>query len=409
MTRVLPKPSGPYSVGCFDVSTKCGEDRCLFRLYYPTKTQDATSNENPLWLPCKEYANGFTSFVNIPSFSWLFGWFFSSSRIPVSWNGDLQMPKSVEKLPVVLFSHGLGGIRTTYSNVCTDLASYGALVASIEHSDKSASATYYLEEKVDLESGDSEKVVEKKWLPFHKVSGGEPAEHEYRNKQVRHRAAECCKTLDILQLLNEGKLETVEGNEKLHQFKNALDLEKCAVLGHSFGGGTAVAALSMDNRFKVGIGLDSWMYPLDKTMYTNINPVPFLFINTETFQWPSNVAKMRKLDSNTFNIEAQREIITLVGSCHHSQCDFPLLLRSHFFSKSIKISGTADPVGVAKLNNEIIRAFIGKHLRLEFGRDLESLIQENEDAIIRGSNLKLDESKIEESKEALRELKKNKL
>ncbi len=36
-------------------------------------------------------------------------------------------------LPVVVFSHGLGGMRTTNSAVCCDLASYGFLVASVEH------------------------------------------------------------------------------------------------------------------------------------------------------------------------------------------------------------------------------------------------------------------------------------
>ena len=36
-------------------------------------------------------------------------------------------------LPVVVFCHGLGGMRTTNSAVCCDLASHGFLVASIEH------------------------------------------------------------------------------------------------------------------------------------------------------------------------------------------------------------------------------------------------------------------------------------
>ena len=35
--------------------------------------------------------------------------------------------------PVVLFSHGLGGMRTTYNGICSDLASHGYVVASVEH------------------------------------------------------------------------------------------------------------------------------------------------------------------------------------------------------------------------------------------------------------------------------------
>jgi len=36
-------------------------------------------------------------------------------------------------LPVIVFSHGVAGMRTTYSAVCCDLASHGYLVAAVEH------------------------------------------------------------------------------------------------------------------------------------------------------------------------------------------------------------------------------------------------------------------------------------
>lgn len=45
----------------------------------------------------------------------------------------LTSVERMEKFPLMVFSHGLGGMRTTYSSLCTDLASHGYIVAALEH------------------------------------------------------------------------------------------------------------------------------------------------------------------------------------------------------------------------------------------------------------------------------------
>lgn len=51
--------------------------------------------------------------------------------VPALWQGPL-CPSNTQ-FPVVIFSHGLGGNRTTNTTVCCELASQGFIVASLEH------------------------------------------------------------------------------------------------------------------------------------------------------------------------------------------------------------------------------------------------------------------------------------
>ena len=51
--------------------------------------------------------------------------------MPVLWQAPIMESNTV--FPVVVFTHGLGGNRTTYSTICSDIASHGYIVAVLEH------------------------------------------------------------------------------------------------------------------------------------------------------------------------------------------------------------------------------------------------------------------------------------
>ena len=54
----------------------------------------------------------------------------------------------------------------------------------------------------------------------------------------------------------------------------------CFHLGHSFGGATTLLGLSRDERFKLGLVLDGWLFPLrDEDIAEDVTQ-PILFINT---------------------------------------------------------------------------------------------------------------------------------
>lgn len=108
-----------------------------------------------------------------------------------------------EKTPVIVISHGLGSHPNDFSSLGKQLASYGFLVAIPQHI---GSDTEQIENMIN---GYSDELYDLQ---------------EFINRP-----------LDISYVLDE--LERRNQNE----FDNQLDLEKVGILGHSFGGYTALA------------------------------------------------------------------------------------------------------------------------------------------------------------------------
>ena len=80
--------------------------------------------------------------------------------------------------------------------------------------------------------------------------------HQERNRQVKERVEEARHCLDLLEKLNEGRLEQDnvwvdgcdEGTSLLEQMEGRLAMEKVCIIGHSFGGATTAMALAQDSR-----------------------------------------------------------------------------------------------------------------------------------------------------------------
>uniref|UniRef100_A0A6J0UDX8 Platelet-activating factor acetylhydrolase n=1 Tax=Pogona vitticeps TaxID=103695 RepID=A0A6J0UDX8_9SAUR len=353
----LPPGKGSYPVGCTDVMVGQAQKGVFFRLFYPCVPQDGA--EQPTWIPRYEYFCGIADYMNMNR-KWcapLLNMTFGSCKIPVSWDAPFR-PRS-QKYPVIIFSHGLGAFRTAYSAVCIEMASRGFLVLALEHRDRSASATFFCKPDPEAPDGPGSQVHEE-WLSYQGVPKDQK-EFRFRNPQLHQRANECIRGLKLLRSIDSGKapVNLLRTGFDLSTLKDNVDLTKVAVMGHSFGGATAILSLVKEAQFKCAVALDPWMFPLENSLYPKVTK-PVLFVNTESFQTPESVAKMKKITTTS----GESKIITILGTVHQSQTDFTFL-AGNLVNRVFQTRGTIDPYEGLNITNQAALSFLQKHLQLK--------------------------------------------
>ena len=67
---------------------------------------------------------------------------FTAAKVPALYGAGIvskaalqavTAPPTSPLLPVIVYSHGLAGMRTINAGICCDLASHGYVVAAVEH------------------------------------------------------------------------------------------------------------------------------------------------------------------------------------------------------------------------------------------------------------------------------------
>lgn len=354
----LPLTKGPYIPGATDVMLDYSVNGLFMRIYYPTNLK-ASDDDNLYkkwipWIPDNSYIEGIAAVLMLfPIFIKGLFWWGGNTLIPAVYGEKIRNEK---KLKCIIFSHGLGGSRFLYSNVCCELASNGFVVFAIEHRDRSASHTYYYQNK------DHAELDMRTHIKYKIVSLNDKHYHN-RNEQVKLRSQECSRCLDFILNLNKGevpenimdRVPTAKKSDfKLNDLVGILDIDNIIMMGHSFGGATALLTLGTRPELKLGVLMDPWMFSIkNDNLYEKIKS-PLIFINTQTFHISTNVAAMKKyLESCTEN-----QMYTILHTTHENQCDSVLLIGYwlNWFMKKL------EPRSALKINNALIVKFISQHL-----------------------------------------------
>jgi platelet-activating factor acetylhydrolase len=274
---VLPKYSGPFQVGSAEVEVPLSKPRnfdvtgtsvetVLVRLFYPADTSAVGKKTAPSWLPQPgmEYAKGYANFLKQPILptSLAIALAVYNTTIPATENAPPIGPSN-SCLPVMIFSHGLGGSRNAYSQWCGSLASYGVFVAAIEHRDGSAPISV-------VNAGSRNQTV----VHYRRFTELNDQTRDYRTSQLAHRIFEVSELVSLLRDINHGKPVNVSEDKQsfLNQFEGLLNTKRGQLImaGHSFGAATAVAVCKekenvesnypLKDEFKAAVILDIWMF-----------------------------------------------------------------------------------------------------------------------------------------------------
>ncbi|ODV89307.1 hypothetical protein CANCADRAFT_32606 [Tortispora caseinolytica NRRL Y-17796] len=192
------------------------------RIVYPT--EDAYAEHTSQWLPepARKYTAGLAGLLGNGILSHLLASRVSPLNIvgrlvKMPMGADCPLRRHDKPWPVVVFSHGLCGNKSSYSYYTCSIASHGYIVIVPEHKDGSAPIS-------------REVVGEDLWVPFRSVREVDDDTRRFRVGQLEHRIFEISQ---LVSYLKHGNVPSIT--------KSTADLGHIAYAGHSFGAATVMA------------------------------------------------------------------------------------------------------------------------------------------------------------------------
>lgn len=164
------------------------------------------------------------------------------ASVPVHKNATMRKSDTEDgRWPTMIFSHGLGGGRNSYSYIAGSLASHGVVVLCPEHRDGSAVVSFIrLKDQVNrFFASHTHRLV-----PYNRISHTvSPEVYEAREEQLRIRLWEMGLIHDALLAMDNGdQFNNLNlSTPSLDQFKGQLDVHRPGSIifaGHSFGAAT---------------------------------------------------------------------------------------------------------------------------------------------------------------------------
>jgi len=231
-------------------------------------------------------------------------------------------------LPVVVLSPGFTNSRSTLTALSEDLASYGYVVAGVDHTYESF-ATAFPDGRVTT------------CLAREAPRRG----RGFWEKVVAGRAADVSFVLDEL-----------TGAHPAWPGAGLIDPSRMAMAGHSAGGAAAIAAMLADSRIRAGIDMDgATVAPIPDHGLSR----PFLFLGKQSNYTPGSGGAVTTWERDWELLTGWKRWLLVAGTVHASFTDLALL------ADQIGIGIGAGLPGSRSLDiiRAYVRAFFDQHLR----------------------------------------------
>lgn len=285
----LPAPTGRYPVGTTvlqwtdteraETATADAEDRrvVVAQFWYPAAS--AAGEHAPYFgrthAEAEVVADAQAEYVGVPGFV-------LDSLALAETASVLDARPAAGHFPVVLFSPGLGGVRSQNTVWAQELASRGHVVVALDHPYDSAA--------VVLEDGTVIRT---------QVTGNVAGWVAVRAQDLSFVRAQLDRT----------------------RFADVLDLDRIAVTGHSAGGAAALMAARQDHRFAAVIDLDGYPYDPAPAPF----PQPALVLNHPLLPGESP-EYLAEVDDVLSLSQADSYRVEVPGTVHLTFTDAPLWL-----------------------------------------------------------------------------------
>lgn len=255
---------------------KQGPRRLPVRIWYPIPQSLASDDFSCAvdYLPhVRRRVGYFSERLGLPA--WIAGHFHlikAHSRQPRDPGALLPLEQSIEKYPVMFFSHGYASAADFSTILAEQMASYGVIVVAVEHA-FDAAVTYY---------ASNDELVPFDAAPPIDVLKNEEEFWKFRGHHLAIRTADVLFCANVLKQLNKGG-NVQYGPELATLLHNRIDTANFMAIGHSFGGATAINLCNSDPAFRTAVGLDAWLSPLPKQLKQSGLRVPILLIQARQF------------------------------------------------------------------------------------------------------------------------------